>query len=59
LASAQKAFNIAPDTLTEHEKSTLLNLINKRFDKRIKQYNDGEKLWDFSTNTILVVSGKK
>jgi len=59
MASVQKAFNIAPDALTEHEKSTLLNLINKRFDKRIKQYNDGEKLWDFSTSTILVVSGKK
>lgn len=59
LASAQKAFNIAPDALTEHEKPTLLYLINKRFDKRIKQYNDGEKLWDFSTSTILVVSGKK
>jgi ubiquinone/menaquinone biosynthesis C-methylase UbiE len=59
LASAQKAFNRSPDALKEHEKSKLINLINERFDKRIKQYNDGEKLWDFSTSTILIVSGKK
>jgi len=59
LASVQKALNRAPDALTEHEKSRLIELINERFDKRIKQYSDGMKLWDFSTNTILVVSGKK
>lgn len=59
LACAQKAFNRDPDALMEHEKSRLINLINERFDKRIKQYNDGVKLWDFSTSTILVVSGKK
>ena len=59
LASVQKALNIVPDALTEYEKSTLFDLINKRFDKRIKQYNDGEKIWDFSTSTILAASGKK
>jgi len=36
-----------------------MNNIWSRFDKRIKQYNDGVKLWDFSTNTILVASEKK
>ncbi|HOJ12670.1 MAG TPA: hypothetical protein PK733_19065 [Clostridiales bacterium] len=59
LASTQKALNIAPDALTKHEKSTLFDLINKRSDMRVKQYNDGEKLWDFTTSTILAVSGKK
>ncbi len=59
LASVQKALNRCPDALTEHEKSALINLINERFDKRIKQYYNGEKLWDFTTVAVLAVSGRK
>ena len=59
LASLQKALNISPDALTSDEQQELISLINKRFDKRIEQYQSGEKLWDFSTSTVLVVSGEK
>jgi ubiquinone/menaquinone biosynthesis C-methylase UbiE len=59
LASMQKALNISPDALTEKERSRLLELINGRFDKRVEQYRNGEKLWDFSTKTMLVVTGSK
>ena len=35
----------------------LRELINARFDERIAKYERGEKLWDFSTSTVLAVSG--
>ena len=59
LTSVQKALNISPDALTDKERDKLINLINKRYDERIKQYKSGVKLWDFSTSTVLVVSGVK
>ncbi|MFA6729705.1 MAG: methyltransferase domain-containing protein [Eubacteriales bacterium] len=59
IASAEKALRIAPDSLTDDEKQMLLKLINERFDKRVEQYKNGEKLWDFSTSTVLIASGIK
>lgn len=59
LSSVQKALNISPDALKTDEKSKLMELINTRFDKRIEQYKSGEKLWDFSTSTLFVVTGIK
>lgn len=59
LASVQKALRIAPDALTDKERERLLHLINVRFDKRINQYNNGQKIWDFSSSTVLAVSGIK
>jgi len=59
IASAEKALRIAPDALTDDERQALQGLINERFDKRIEQYKNGEKLWDFSTSTALIASGIK
>jgi ubiquinone/menaquinone biosynthesis C-methylase UbiE len=59
IASLEKALRIAPDGLYETEKRELLRLINARFDKRIEQYKSGEKIWDFSTSTVLAASGRK
>ena len=59
IASAEKAFRIVPDSLNDSEKKELLKLINARFDKRVEQYKSGEKLWDFSTSTVLAASGRK
>lgn len=59
LASVQKALNLSPRALTESERDRLVNLINERYDKRIEQYRSGVKLWDFSTTTVLVASGRK
>ena len=59
ITSAEKALRIAPDSLTEDEKQTLFHLINERFDRRVEHYKNGEKLWDFSTSTVLIASGVK
>jgi ubiquinone/menaquinone biosynthesis C-methylase UbiE len=59
IASVTKALNISPDALTGDERKTLFDLINRRYDKRIEQYKNGEKVWDFSTSTILAASGRK
>ncbi len=59
LSSVQKALKIAPDALSDAEKGRLLKLINNRFDERIEKYKNGQKLWDFSSSTVLAVSGIK
>ena len=59
ICSVQKALNINSDALSKCEYDTLIELINKRFDKRINQYKRGEKLWDFSSSTVLAVNGVK
>lgn len=59
LTSVEKALRIAPDGLSESEKSKLYDLINKRYDKRIEQYKNGEKQWDFTAAVTLVASGRK
>lgn len=59
LASVQKALKIAPDALNDKERERLSQLINDRFDERINKYNNGQKIWDFSSSTVLAVSGIK
>lgn len=57
LSSLEKALNICPGALSQTEAGRLRELINARFDERIAKYGRGEKLWDFSTSTVLAVSG--
>ena len=59
LSSLRKALNISPDALSDSEQRTLIDMINSRYDKRIAQYKSGEKLWDFTTSTVLAASGIK
>ena len=57
--AVRKALHINPCALSEAEQFELLTLINARFDKRIAQYHAGERLWDFSSITMLVSEGIK
>lgn len=59
ISSVEKALRMAPDALTGEERTTLLQLINERYDARVAQYQRGEKLWDIAAQTVLVASGRK
>lgn len=57
--AVRKALHINPCALSRAEQLELFTLINARFDKRIAQYHAGERLWDFSSITVLVAEGIK
>jgi hypothetical protein len=59
LCSVEKARAMAPEALTDNEYSQLLDMINRRYDKKLRQYEAGEKLWDFRVGTTLVISATK
>ncbi len=59
LCSVEKAYIMAPEALIDEEYSLLRNLINRRYDKRIEQYEKGKKSWEFRVATTLVISGTK
>lgn len=59
LNSFYKAGRMNPSALTRDEMDRALELVNKRYDKRIEIYNSGKKLWDLNTSTVMVVTGRK
>jgi len=59
LCSAEKAYRMAPDALSETEYQTLLDMINRRYDRRLRQYENGEKSWEFRIATTVLISGTK
>ena len=59
IESVNKALRRAPGALTESERVELFRRINDRYDTRIMQYRNGEKLWDMTTSTVLCASGVK
>ena len=59
LSSVEKAYNMAPDALSEKEYQTLLDMINQRYDKKILQYKNGDKNWEFRIATTVLISGTK
>lgn len=59
LCSVQKAHRMAPEALSEREYQTLLDMINRRYDKRIQRYENGEKDWEFRIATTVLISGRK
>jgi len=59
LSSVNKARRLAPGALTDDEFGDLIDMINRRYDKRIEQYRSGIKLWDFEVTTLLAISGTK
>lgn len=58
-SSAEKAYRMAPHALTETEYQTLLDMIDRRYDKKIRQYENGEKNWEFRIATTVLISGTK
>ena len=59
LSSVEKACNMAPNALSETEHQTLIDLINQRYDKKILQYKNGDKSWEFRIATTVLISGTK
>lgn len=59
LSSVEKAYAMAPDALDRAEYQTLLEMINRRYDRRIGQYENGEKDWQFRIATTVLISGVK
>ena len=59
LSSVEKAYNMAPDALSEKEYQTLLDMINQRYDKKMLQYKNGDKNWEYRIATTVLISGTK
>lgn len=59
LCSVEKAYAMAPNALSKTEYQTLLDMINRRFDRKIQQYENGEKNWEFRIATTVLISGTK
>ena len=54
-----KCLRMAPGALTADEHRRILELSNTRFDKRLAQYECGEKQWDMIARMVLCASGVK
>ena len=50
---------IAPDVLSPEEIQQWEAAINRKYDKRLEQYNSGDKQWDASISFTLILRGKK
>lgn len=59
LNQIKKGVRLAPDALTEKEIERLEYRINERYDKRLARYEAGTPVWDFTTSSVLAVSGRK
>lgn len=59
LNQIKKGVRLAPDALTEKEIERLEYRINERYDKRLARYGEGTPTWDFTTSSVLAVSGRK
>lgn len=59
LCSVEKARMLAPDALSAAEHQMLSDMINRRYDKRIEQYENGQKDWRFRIATTVLISGRK
>lgn len=59
LSSSAKAHRLAPNALTDDEYSTLVEMINRRYDKMIEKYTNNEKTYEFRVATTVVISGTK
>ncbi len=59
LSSAEKAYKMAPNALSKIEYQSLLDMINRRYDKQIERNKSGEKTWDFRIVTTVLISGSK
>lgn len=51
--------NMKPDILTNDEKLELLDLVNNRFDNRLRMIENGNNKWDFSISPMIVITGCK
>lgn len=59
LSSVEKAYRMAPNALNKSEYLSLVDMINRRYDKEIERYESGEKNWKFRVATTVLISGTK
>lgn len=59
ISSAEKAHTMAPDVLTDGEYALLQDMIHRRWDRRVEQYERGEKTWEVRVATTVLISGTK
>lgn len=59
LSSVEKAYKMAPNALTKTEYQALLDMINRKYDRKIQQYQSGNKSWEFRIATTVIISGTK
>lgn len=59
LECADNMLRIAPEAFSEEEIAELKRLRNERYDRRIAQYDAGEKQWDANVSVTMVVRGVK
>lgn len=59
LSSVEKAYALAPDGLSQEEYRDLTDMINRRYDEKIRQYKSGSKSYDFRIATTVLISGTK
>ncbi len=48
-----------PEYFTASEADKMKDLVNEKYDKRINQYENGEKQWDTNVSVIMCISGVK
>ena len=48
-----------PLVVTEEETAAVLSAIAEKFDRRVRQYDSGERIWDTAVSVIQVVRGVK
>ena len=51
--------NIKSDILASDEKFELLDLVNNRFDSRLRMVDNGDNKWDFSISPMIIITGRK
>ena len=58
-SSVEKAYKMAPNALDEREYQTLLDMVHRRYDRKIQAYLSGNKSWEFRIVTTVIISGTK
>lgn len=58
-SSVEKAYKMAPNALDETEHQRLLDMIHRRYDRKIQEYLSGNKSWEFRIATTVIISGTK
>ncbi len=59
LSGVSKGISLYPDSLNKEEIDRLKKLVNNKYDKRIKDYNNKIKHWDMSVSIVMAIRGVK
>lgn len=59
LDSVESVCHSIPEQVSPEERDEMIRLINEKYDRRLRQYDQGEKQWDTNVSLIMVVRGVK